>query len=340
MSLRIPEGASVDILSNMMAELAGKPLRFNTALPVPVIREARELLGRGAEHVTAEACVAIADKYHTMHVHPDSIRISCENWVHAAFAHPNKNNCFMICGKRPLFDPQGNFLARSPPDTPPHSNSRARTPHHIPETKTEVEGDLVDLRRLRETYQAYKAASAVSKSVLPCSAQLVRATSVLFVYTTDGDPSAVWVWSLRGRKLLKDAHARAAKAHLEGRKRRAPGDDNDVAATTPFGSPTTLAVMGLAAINRERALGTSVRFHAHPYVRIDVSADAVAPSGTDETQYKTTVCGLPKCGRRTDDMKRCSRCMQVFYCSGSCHAQHWPAHREVCVPSDKSVPWV
>lgn len=36
------------------------------------------------------------------------------------------------------------------------------------------------------------------------------------------------------------------------------------------------------------------------------------------------------CGRYDADMKRCSRCTVVFYCSRACQRVHWPSHKANC----------
>ena len=37
------------------------------------------------------------------------------------------------------------------------------------------------------------------------------------------------------------------------------------------------------------------------------------------------------CGTRNENMKRCSRCKSVFYCSRDCQVKHWSVHKLTCV---------
>lgn len=37
-----------------------------------------------------------------------------------------------------------------------------------------------------------------------------------------------------------------------------------------------------------------------------------------------------KCKKTSQNMKRCSRCRSVFYCSAECQFSHWSNHKTVC----------
>ena len=41
------------------------------------------------------------------------------------------------------------------------------------------------------------------------------------------------------------------------------------------------------------------------------------------------------CEKTLSNLKRCSRCRTVYYCSVECQRAHWAHHKLVCTPSEK-----
>lgn len=64
------------------------------------------------------------------------------------------------------------------------------------------------------------------------------------------------------------------------------------------------------------------------YAKIIEEAD-IQKEVAEQTLEKCGSCGLPK-----PDMKKCSRCKKVVYCSKECQLKDWKAgHKHVCVNS-------
>ncbi|KAJ7031341.1 hypothetical protein C8F04DRAFT_1262950 [Mycena alexandri] len=40
--------------------------------------------------------------------------------------------------------------------------------------------------------------------------------------------------------------------------------------------------------------------------------------------------------RAVEELRRCSKCKHVLYCSTECQAQHWPTHKSWCIKNDDS----
>jgi len=49
----------------------------------------------------------------------------------------------------------------------------------------------------------------------------------------------------------------------------------------------------------------------------------------------TTSCA--SCAEEKANLKRCSRCLQVYYCSKECQHLHWKTHKPFCIPSSQTL---
>ncbi|KAJ6470748.1 hypothetical protein C8R47DRAFT_1054645 [Mycena vitilis] len=60
----------------------------------------------------------------------------------------------------------------------------------------------------------------------------------------------------------------------------------------------------------------------------------IGPLTSKDRGKHNTIEGCPNCGDSAPDLKKCSRCLSVSYCSKECQANDWKAHRSVCKSID------
>ena len=47
--------------------------------------------------------------------------------------------------------------------------------------------------------------------------------------------------------------------------------------------------------------------------------------------------GCSYCGRKSDELKKCIRCGEAWYCDRQCQAGHWKDHKKICKPPVKKA---
>jgi ankyrin repeat protein len=60
----------------------------------------------------------------------------------------------------------------------------------------------------------------------------------------------------------------------------------------------------------------------------DISKSAGAPAEETTYLYARTYCGNPSCTNA--GLKKCERCLQVYFCGSACIRAHWPVHKAEC----------
>lgn len=81
-------------------------------------------------------------------------------------------------------------------------------------------------------------------------------------------------------------------------------------------------VRAARAVQRTEAIGTMQRL-MDGADRICISGSILPP--VDETEASCWSCGSKPA------LKKCKRCLRVYYCDSECQARHWEKHRAVCV---------
>ncbi|KAJ7213095.1 hypothetical protein GGX14DRAFT_446280 [Mycena pura] len=56
----------------------------------------------------------------------------------------------------------------------------------------------------------------------------------------------------------------------------------------------------------------------------------VGPLSAKDRGKHNTIEGCPSCGETAPDLKKCTRCLSVSYCSKECQRLHWGTHRLLC----------
>jgi hypothetical protein len=66
---------------------------------------------------------------------------------------------------------------------------------------------------------------------------------------------------------------------------------------------------------------------------IDLKIEKAAVQSVQEVNVQPTApkqkCGVAGC-EKTENLKRCSRCKKMMYCSGDCQKLDWNRHKDVC----------
>jgi len=89
--------------------------------------------------------------------------------------------------------------------------------------------------------------------------------------------------------------------------------------------------MGVAALSMGAA-------HFNPAWPLHVHArggDPMPQEAPGGWSLRNLLCGVrcKACGRTSRHMLRCASCLSVSYCSPSCQAVNWGAHRSMCAPA-------